>query len=228
MPSRGEKLESHCVGRMSKAVIATILVLGIGPSAARVSHGDVKPKHGHTYLHICADAAGASSHVCLHRVKNTWPHSAIMVTDECAEAVRPHQPLGTTVPSCGPSGSGKNIFDPLTVPIGLMKAPGNYHIGADVDTFTDWDRIKCRDGHLFATGYVDEHANHPFLPATIHASTTAVLCCAIFRQLVYQIHAARMRSPLLEDQRFLRQELHPFHAPVDQLGHLRASRQLRA
>lgn len=128
------------------------LVLGLVRLAdARKSHGNEKRKHAHTYLQFCANDATVSAHACVHRVPNKWPEPALL-TEECREATPPHYPIGASEPTCLLP-AGKDIYHPITIPMGLRSPPGDYRTGADTDTFTDWDRIRCRDGQLFVTGW---------------------------------------------------------------------------
>lgn len=128
----------------------TAAVLFTGIALARKSHGNEKRKHAHTYLQFCADDLTVSSHSCIHRVPNKWPLPALL-TEECMEATSPHAPIGRSDLACGQL-VGKDLYHPITIPMGLRSPNIDYRIGADTDTFTDWDRIRCRDGQLFATG----------------------------------------------------------------------------
>ena len=119
-------------------------------ATARKSHGNEKRKHAHTYLQFCADDTSVSSHACVHRVPNKWPLAALL-SEECKEAQSPYSAVGSTDPTCLDL-QGKDLYHPITIPMGLRHPNIDYRTGADTDTFTDWDRIRCRDGQLFATG----------------------------------------------------------------------------
>jgi hypothetical protein len=59
---------------------------------------------------------------------------------------------------CGTRKSPTVAFPPHLPPCcpvqGLVHPNVDYRKGADTDTLTDWDRVRCRDGQLFATGCV--------------------------------------------------------------------------
>jgi len=132
-----------------------LIVLALSGSSGRRFHDSNYHKHAHTYLQFCANSTSVVSHACVHKVSARWPTPAQLDPQECKEALPPHQPVGTVAPMCtAGSEAGVNIYDPITIPMGLRNpaALGGYRRGADVDTMTDWDRIRCRDGQLFATG----------------------------------------------------------------------------
>jgi len=72
----------------------------------------------------------------------------------CKESAPPHSDVGTNQPWCTAGALGLvNIYDPITIPTGLKNPKTDFRKGADADTMSDWDRIRCRDGQLFATGW---------------------------------------------------------------------------
>lgn len=132
-----------------------LIILALGGAAARRFHDANYHKHAHTYLQFCSNATNVVAHSCIHKVSAKWPTPAQLDPQVCKEASDPYSDLGSTYPGCAEGAeSSVNIYDPITIPMGLRHpaAAGNYRRGADVDTMTDWDRIRCRDGQLFATG----------------------------------------------------------------------------
>jgi len=137
---------------------STLLVFGLGGAAGRRFHDQHYHKHAHTYLQFCANATSASSHACVHKVSAKWPTPAQLDPQECKESAAPYASVGTNQPWCA-AGSEVlvNIYDPITIPQGLLHPNVDYRRGSDVDTLTDWDRIRCRDGQLFATGWYKKY-----------------------------------------------------------------------
>lgn len=133
---------------------------GIATAGARRQHNAHTEKHGHTYLYLCADDADVVGNVCLHHVKNKWPKSALMDKSDCKEAASPYAAIGTTVATCSSTPTNKDWYNPITIPLGLVSPNVDYRTGADVDRFSDWDRIRCRDGQLFATGWYRKYTPH--------------------------------------------------------------------
>ena len=128
-----------------------VLLLGLSGVFARRFHDEQKHKHAHTYLQFCANSTVVSSLACIHKVSAKWPTPAQLDPPDCKESASPHNTIGTANPQCTESSESLvNIYDPITIPQGLLK--NDYRKGSDVDTLTDWDRIRCRDGQLFATG----------------------------------------------------------------------------
>ena len=149
------------LGRPSTAHWLTLAVICgcIASVVARKQHDAHTIKHKHTYLHICADADSTTSHVCIHQVKNTWPQPALMDKTECAETADTSKAPGTTDSNCDPAAAtiNKNLYAPITIPIGTVTPAIDYRTGADVDRFTDGDRVRCKDGELFATGWYKKY-----------------------------------------------------------------------
>lgn len=138
------------------AVLVVLSLLG------RRFHDENYHKHAHTYLQFCTNAVDVTAHACIHKVSAKWPTPAQLDPQVCKEATAPYQAVGTTNSNCAAgSESGVNIYDPITIPQGLRHpaAAGGYRRGADVDTLTDWDRIRCRDGQLFATGWYKKYTS---------------------------------------------------------------------
>ena len=134
---------------------ASLLLLGLGTAVARRFHDEKFHKHAHTYLQFCANTTFTTSHSCIHKVSAKWPQPAVLDPQECREATSPYSVVGTSHPWCAGTPELVNIYDPITIPMGLLKVQGvpvDYRKGADTDTLTDWDRIRCLDGQLFATG----------------------------------------------------------------------------
>merc|ERR1719482_1953674 len=139
---------------------AWLIVLALGCALARRFHDQHYHKHAHTYLQFCANATSVVPHACVHKVSARWPTPAQLDPQECKEATDPYLNVGSTHAGCtAGSEAGVNIYDPITIPQGLRHpaAAGGYRRGADVDTMTDWDRIRCRDGQLFATGWYKKY-----------------------------------------------------------------------
>jgi len=126
---------------------ARLIVLSL---LGRRFHSEEKHKHAHTYLQFCADDTNVASHACIHKVSARWPTPAVLDAPDCKQAAPPHDAI-----TCAAVADAKNIYDPITIAQGLRHpaAAGGYLRGADVDTLTDWDRIRCKDGQLFATGW---------------------------------------------------------------------------
>ena len=145
-----------------------ILLCLLGVALGRRFHDQHYHKHAHTYLQFCANSSFVSAHACVHKVSAKWPTPAQLDPQECKEAVAPYNDVGTRVPGCAGTPSGVNVYDPITIPQGLRHPEwlGAWRRGADVDTMTDWDRIRCKDGQLFATGYV-ACAAEPLTAATL-------------------------------------------------------------
>lgn len=119
---------------------------------ARRSHDENNHKHAHTYLQFCANPTTATSHACIHKVSAKWPAAAVLDPQECKKAAPPYAAVDST---CVPGASlgSFNVYDPITIPTGLLHPNEDFRRGSDVDKLSDWDRIRCRDGHLFATGW---------------------------------------------------------------------------
>jgi len=134
---------------------ASLIVLSL---LGRRFHDEQYHKHAHTYLQFCATDADVSSHACVHKVSAKWPTPAQLDPQECKEATAPFAAVGTTNAACA-SQTNVNIYDPITIAQNLRHpaAADNYRRGADVDTHTDWDRIRCRDGQLFASGWYKKY-----------------------------------------------------------------------
>lgn len=145
---------------MARHSALVICILSLDISSARRQHDQAYHKHAHTYLQFCANAVNVSSHACVHKVSAKWPTPAQLDPQVCKEAVAPYAEVGTTAPSCTAGAeTGVNIYDPITIPQGLLKPNVDYRRGADVDTLTDWDRIRCRDGQLFNTGWYRKYTS---------------------------------------------------------------------
>jgi hypothetical protein len=199
---------------------ARLIVLSL---LGRRFHSEEKHKHAHTYLQFCADDTNVASHACIHKVSARWPTPAVLDAPDCKQAAPPHDAI-----SCA---SDKNIYDPITIAQGLRHpaAAGGYLRGADVDTLTDWDRIRCKDGQLFATGYASAAA--PSLQPMIILPPR--LACHrpsfdrggslwLCRQVVQEVHATGMRAALRQDQQLLRELMHALFETVDHESHTRA------
>ena len=158
---------------------ASLIVLSLGGATSRRFHDQHYHKHAHTYLQFCANDTSVVSHACIHKVSAKWPTPAQLDPQTCKEAIAPYGPVGDTHAGCAAgSESGVNIYDPITIVQGLRHpaAAGGYRRGADVDTMTDWDRIRCRDGQLFATGYAHTRPDEPVhLASGASAQTTRLL-----------------------------------------------------
>jgi len=139
---------------------ASLIILGLSGATARRFHDQNYHKHAHTYLQFCANASSVVAHACIHKVSAKWPTPAQLDPQICKEAAAPNAALGSTYAGCTEGAEANvNIYDPITIPMGLRHpaAAGGYRRGADVDTMTDWDRIRCRDGQLFATGWYKKY-----------------------------------------------------------------------
>jgi len=112
-----------------------------------------KNRHSHTFLELCADDTDVIPHGCIQGVTKKWPTPATLDPMDCKEAARPHNAVGSTDGKCGGALVERNIYHPITIPMGLLHPNLDYRHGSDVDTLTSWDRIRCRDGQLFATGW---------------------------------------------------------------------------
>ena len=136
---------------MRTAAWRLLAVLSVGGVRARKLHTNQKHRHAHTYLQFCANDTKVIPHACIHKVSAKWPQPARFDAPDCKEAMAPHAAIGSSAPACAAgSYNNVNIYDPITIAQALLK--GDYRKGADVDTLTDWDRIRCRDGQLYATG----------------------------------------------------------------------------
>lgn len=130
-----------------------LVVLGLGGALARRFHDEQNHKHAHTYLQFCANPTTSYSHACIHKVSAKWPQPAVLDPQECKESAPPHSAVGTTEANCAGTVTGFNIYDPITIPTGLMHPNVDFRRGSDTDKLSDWDRIRCKDGQLFATGW---------------------------------------------------------------------------
>lgn len=147
--------------QLMRMLSVRLIVLTLGTALARRFHDQHYHKHAHTYLQFCANATDVVAHACVHKVSAKWPTPAQLDPQECKEATAPFLPVGSTYPGCAGTVTA-NIYDPITIPMGLRNpaAAGGYRRGADVDTMTDWDRIRCQDGQLFATGCEQPPISH--------------------------------------------------------------------
>jgi len=137
--------------------LSLVLATSLAAVNARRSHDSHKKKHAHAYLQFCCDDSECTPEVRIHKVPAVWPNPALLDMSDVKEAAYPHQPIGTADSNCGASPTNKNRFTPITIPMGLVSPNIDYRHGADVDTFTDWDRIRCKDGQLFATGWYKKY-----------------------------------------------------------------------
>ena len=143
--------------RLRWRLAGTLLALLPGASA-RKFHDSRKHKHGHTFLGFCVDNGDTvTPHACLEHVTRKWPNGAVLDDLYC---VAPGSGIEfTTIQSitgyCAGSPNYANhfVYRPITVPMGLTTLHTDYKRGADVDTLTSWDRVRCRDGQLFATSW---------------------------------------------------------------------------
>lgn len=140
-------------------VSARLLLVCLGGSLARRFHDEHKHKHAHTYLQFCANSSFVTSHACIHKVSAKWPTPAQLDPQICKESTTPYNDVGTEHPWCSAEDADSlvNIYDPITIPQGLLHPNVDYRRGSDVDTLTDWDRVRCRDGQLFATGWYKKY-----------------------------------------------------------------------
>ena len=139
--------------RPSRVQIAALLLVASGPVLGRKWHNEKKHRHCHTYLQFCNDDTTVIPHGCKSCVTAQWPEPARLDPLDCKEAALAHSAVGTADAGCaGPGGSALDIYTPITIAMGLRTPRGDFKSGADVDTMTDWDRIRCKDGQLFATG----------------------------------------------------------------------------
>ena len=128
-------------------------------SDARKFHDNTKRKHGHTYLAFCTNGDWVQSQACLEQVTAKWPQGAVLDDLYCvspgAESGVEFTTIQSVTGSCAGSPNYGNVFvyRPITIPMGLTTLHKDYKRGADVDTLTSWDRVRCRDGELFATGW---------------------------------------------------------------------------
>ena len=137
------------------------VLLGLALTGARRFHDESKHKHAHTYLSFCSNEQNVWPSACIHKVSAKWPTPAQFDAEaECKESSPPHNAVGTANSDCT-TGTNVDLYEPITINQGLRSPTTDYKRGADVDTLTDWDRIRCRDGQLFATGCAEPATASP-------------------------------------------------------------------
>ena len=107
---------------------------------------------------------------CVVKVNRKWPVPAKMEDPVCRKTEPPNDELDAGCVSPTPS---KNLYIPITIfqnlvsgrPFNELAASADgwkgvqYEQGADVDTLTLWDRIRCRDGQIFSTGWYKKYTD---------------------------------------------------------------------
>jgi hypothetical protein len=147
-----------------------LVLLLLVPASARRWHDKNKYKHAHTFLEFCADDTDVETVGCIHKVDVKWPSPARLAAPDCKVAS-----TGNAISSgCAAGGTiDKNLYEPITIITGLVtgqifdeQESGTdswkgiqYTHGADVDTMQVWDRIRCRDGQLFSTGWYRKYTD---------------------------------------------------------------------
>ena len=114
--------------------------------ATRTPASDPLRLSARSYLQFCGDDTTVTAAGCIDKVTAKWPKPARFDAPDCKKLPE------KTSWSC-PEVDTKNLYTPIRINTGLSTLDtGTGTAGADVDTFTNWDRIRCADaGQLFAT-----------------------------------------------------------------------------